>query len=228
MTTHPTIGTVAMGDNTSLRKPPELLTEEERKEILAEAELLWKDLQENKLGGFSDGNRTFYILHVLKWTIEKYGRRDVGLTWSKNELDTLSTRPAQEPVAWVIPGQDTARADGFLDAMAWQEGEFSRPLYAAPQPVLSQPEVKALEWNPFRAETPFGYYNIDDQTDRTAAELDGRAPFLLSGTRLDLSRHQSLDAAKAAAQADYKQRIRSALCPLSDIPAQAGEGSTDA
>lgn len=71
--------------------------------------------------------------------------------------------------------------------------------------------VKALEWNPFRADTPFGYYHIDDQTDRSSEELNGRPPFLLSGSRLDLTRHSTLEAAKAAAQADYEARIRSAL-----------------
>lgn len=37
-----------------------------------------------------------------------------------------------KPVAWVIPGDDTARGDGSIDAMAWAEGEFTRPLYAGP------------------------------------------------------------------------------------------------
>lgn len=36
-----------------------------------------------------------------------------------------------KPVAWVIPGQDNANDRGFLDAMAWQEGEFTTPLYPA-------------------------------------------------------------------------------------------------
>lgn len=79
--------------------------------------------------------------------------------------------------------------------------------------------VKPLQWNPFRAETPFGYYHIDDQTDRTADELKGRPPFLLSGSRIDLSRHETLEAARAAAQADYERRILSAL---------AAEGRNDA
>lgn len=35
------------------------------------------------------------------------------------------------PVAWVIPGDDNANANGFIDAMAWHEDEFSRPLYGA-------------------------------------------------------------------------------------------------
>jgi hypothetical protein len=44
-------------------------------------------------------------------------------------------RDAPEPVAWVIPGDDNARADGYLDAMAWREGEFTRPLFASPPDV---------------------------------------------------------------------------------------------
>lgn len=72
------------------RTPPELLTEDERKSLLKDAELLWKDLQDNNLGGYSDGNRPFYILHEFKRVIEKYGHRDVGLNWSKNDLDALS------------------------------------------------------------------------------------------------------------------------------------------
>ncbi len=54
----------------------------------------------------------------------------------------LAAQPAeaqQEPVAWVIPGNDNASAKGFIDAMAWQEGEFSRPLYAAPPAPAAVP-----------------------------------------------------------------------------------------
>lgn len=47
-----------------------------------------------------------------------------------NAVEALAImRREREPVAWVIPGDDNADARGFLDAMAWQEGEFSRPLY---------------------------------------------------------------------------------------------------
>jgi len=44
------------------------------------------------------------------------------------------------PFAWVIPGDDNARGDGFLDAMAWESGEFSLPLYRAAK------SIKAGEW----------------------------------------------------------------------------------
>jgi hypothetical protein len=71
------------------RPPPQLLALEEDRALLTDAEELWRDLQENQLGGFSDGNRPFYIAWQFKRIIEKYGQRDVGLTWSKEELDRL-------------------------------------------------------------------------------------------------------------------------------------------
>ncbi|QIG68204.1 hypothetical protein EVB56_013 [Rhizobium phage RHph_Y1_10] len=66
---------------------PHLLSKEEQSAMLKDAEMLWQDLQQNNLGGYSGGNRPFYILHEFKRIIEKYGNRDVGLTWSKNDLD---------------------------------------------------------------------------------------------------------------------------------------------
>ena len=71
------------------RKPPELLSADENRAMLADAEQLWSDLQGNQLGGFSYQNRPFYILHEFRRVIEKYGKRDTGLRWSKNDLDAL-------------------------------------------------------------------------------------------------------------------------------------------
>ncbi|MDI6026747.1 hypothetical protein QBK99_11150 [Corticibacterium sp. UT-5YL-CI-8] len=68
--------------------------------------------------------------------------------------------------------------------------------------------IKPLEWNPFRAETPFGYYRVDVQS---ADELKGKPPFLLSGSHVYMSRHQTLEAARSSAQTDYETRIRAAL-----------------
>ena len=34
-----------------------------------------------------------------------------------------------KPVAWVIPGDDNARPDGWLDAKCFKDGEFSLALY---------------------------------------------------------------------------------------------------
>ena len=58
-------------------------------------------------------------------------------------LDALDAAEAKmgEPVAWIIPGDDNERADGFIDAMVYQEGEFNRALYAAPpaaEPVIPE------------------------------------------------------------------------------------------
>jgi hypothetical protein len=75
------------------RPYPDLLSEDERKALLADAEWLWKRLEANDIGGFRGANRPFYILHAFKEVIEKYGRRDVGLSWSKNDLDAALTHP---------------------------------------------------------------------------------------------------------------------------------------
>lgn len=36
-----------------------------------------------------------------------------------------------KPYCWIIPGDDTARMDGFIDASLDRDGEFSKPLYDA-------------------------------------------------------------------------------------------------
>lgn len=71
---------------------PELLTQAEEEKMLAYAERLWADLQKNNLGGFSDGNRPFYILHDFRRIIEEFGHRDTGLQWSKDMLDAHPDR----------------------------------------------------------------------------------------------------------------------------------------
>lgn len=76
-----------------IRPYPELLSDLEKKLLLAKAEHLWERLQENQLGGFSNGNRPFYILHEFKEVIELFGNRDVGLSWSKNDLDNHPAPP---------------------------------------------------------------------------------------------------------------------------------------
>lgn len=56
-----------------------------------------------------------------------------------DSLDPELTDPAPageavEPVAWVIPGDDNANADGWIDCRADRWGEFTRPLYDRPAP----------------------------------------------------------------------------------------------
>lgn len=127
---------------------------------------------------------------------------------------------AAEPVAWVdeqelryleMVSGNKAWADFQRNIKVGGKKEGRSPLYAEPMKTGPSVAVKALEWNPYRAETPFGYYEINDQRDAPESELKGRPPFLLCGSRLDYSRHPTLEAARAAAQADYEARIRSAL-----------------
>jgi hypothetical protein len=55
---------------------------------------VWADLQADNLGGFSGINRPFWILYKFKTVIETFGRRDVGLSWSNDQLDAaLSPTP---------------------------------------------------------------------------------------------------------------------------------------
>lgn len=69
------------------RPYPQLLDADEQKALLARAEQLWTDLQANNIGGFAGPNRPFYIMHEFKRVIEQFGCRDVGLTWSNDDLD---------------------------------------------------------------------------------------------------------------------------------------------
>jgi hypothetical protein len=132
-----------------------------------------------------------------KSMVKPSARMKAFINWTKEH-------PATWPLGTVIfngkfkkffdPDTDTAW-------MGFQAGWNARKLDAISdiEPLI----IKRLEWNPYRAETPFGYYHIDDQTDRSEKELHGRPPFLLSGTRIDLQRFWSIEQAQAAAQAHF-------------------------
>jgi hypothetical protein len=66
---------------------PELLTKDECRALQVMAENLWDELQTNKLGGYSGVNRPFYITSCFREVIEKFGHRDTGYTWSKEQID---------------------------------------------------------------------------------------------------------------------------------------------
>lgn len=68
------------------RAYPRLLSEDEKKALLKKSEDLLNDLMGNKLGGYEGINRPFWIMSAFKEVIEEYGNRDVGLTWSYNDL----------------------------------------------------------------------------------------------------------------------------------------------
>lgn len=75
------------------RSYPQLLDSNEQRKLLKMAEDLWTDLQGNNLGEFSGMNRPFYILHEFKRVIEQFSDRDVGLNWSKDQLDNHPEKP---------------------------------------------------------------------------------------------------------------------------------------
>lgn len=243
--TRPTIGTVAMGDTEAEATINEHDVPPPPARIADAMELCdWS--------GCSIGNKEIlkaavqYLRHcdelhkAVGWVLENNGRLPMSLEEKLRSAfpDTsegtaaLSTRPAQEPVAWLRVARMTPITGEEYNSL-WltnEEDERGFPVYrdapcdpAAPQPVLSQPEVKAdvkvksLEWDEYGAAfSVFGTYGIA-KVHATKFRLS------FPGLEREAEKHPSLEAAKSAAQADYEQRILSALCPLSDIPAQAGE-----
>lgn len=109
-------------------------------------------------------------------------------------LAALSTRPAQEPVAakpdlsWLsnMTYDELETVVAFLTVE--QRDTLRKFIYAAPQPVLSQPEVNAL--------APVDVYKVL----KRASDNDRLSLDFISQLSRDIA----------------------ALCPLSDIPAQAG------
>tara|TARA_R110000851_G_scaffold20691_3_gene62419 strand:- start:418 stop:717 length:300 start_codon:yes stop_codon:yes gene_type:complete len=65
---------------------PKLLTEKEKSKLLKKSERLMTELLENNLGGYSGKNRPFWIMSAFKEVIEEFSERDVGLSWSFNDL----------------------------------------------------------------------------------------------------------------------------------------------
>lgn len=59
-------------------------------------------------------------------------------------ITTIAAQPPVEPYAWVVPGDDQSRPSGSIDAMAWREGEFTKPLYAQPQAAPAWEDLTAI------------------------------------------------------------------------------------
>lgn len=209
-------------------KAPELLTEEERKSLLKDAEMLWADLQKNNLGGLSDGNRPFHIMYEFKHVIERYGRRDVGLNWSTTALEALSRQGSAEPAT-----ETCERCQGNGEIVTdWDRYKDPRPGDVGDEAVAECPDcngeghvavppahrtpgdvaVKPLEWED-REEKRLG--GRTDKFWRAQTAFDWGYRVFLAYGRYNVQGlagdHTSLDEAKAAAQADYEARIRSAL-----------------
>lgn len=101
---------------------PQLLTDVENKALLQLSEAVWADLQKNELGGYSGGNRPFYLLWMFKTVIERYGYRDVGLTRSKNALDEAYERGKKDALAAIAPASaETLLRRASKQLWAWGE-----------------------------------------------------------------------------------------------------------
>jgi len=117
-----------------------------------------------------------------------------------------------------------------------------RAYLAATKPPLADVTVKALEWTKYPnkyapdafpgpfwdASTPFGRYNIDrqEQDPEIGAPITGEYWFVLTFSAQPCGTRGSLDEAQAAAQADYEQRIQSALASP-PMPGRGEEWSFD-
>lgn len=164
-----------------------------------------------------------------------------------DQIAALSTEGEAEPVAWPLPADkelppitDRGFAGQIMD-VAWphyggnhQTAEFWNDFgegvrfalhYASPPSAPAGVKVKPLEW---RMAKPDGE-NQTAYADSIVGEYTAFAFRSLSPTRhmvfgwqrrsADEGRAGSFDEAKAAAQADYDQRIRSSLQPDTQAPA---------
>lgn len=83
--------------------------------------------------------------------------------------------------------------------------------------------IKPLEWRGSVSECPFGEYSVERDFDDAVSE----APWCCWAVNESLGHFATLPDAKAAAQADYEQRIRSALVPVA-APVAAGSDEVPA
>jgi len=130
-----------------------------------------------------------------------------------------------EPVAWEVAEMlpsgsrrwQVVEHENHARMLAERLKADVRPLFAAPAPLPVA--VKELEWGADNcAETPFGSYTINDYgADDDKSEWQWTFHCYPYGDP-DETKHSTENAAKAAAQADYEARIRSAL----SSPAQTG------
>src|SRR5690242_6855105 len=70
---------------------------------------------------------------------------DAASKWFQDRHYRRLAAPDQKPVAWVIPTGDNVRDNGFIDCMAWEEGEFTKPLYPKPFPPPAAGWDQAIE-----------------------------------------------------------------------------------
>ncbi len=116
----------------------------------------------------------------------------------------------------------SAMNDSYISAYFQNKADF----HAIRTLPAVAPRVKALEWVErygngvikLKAESPFGAYHIDAHHEPCAKREDVRvtkALYILAGREMNGAlyhgREETLEAAQAAAQADYEARILAAL-----------------
>ena len=83
------------------------------------------------------------IIDSMGWSLDAQERGDMHRLIQA----VLAKLAQQEPVAWVIPGKDNADAKGWIDAKAWEEDEFTQPLYHHPSPQQADRQ-RVPQWRP--------------------------------------------------------------------------------
>lgn len=192
-------GSVAMGDSREAHTP-------------------WRafeDIQHGWWGIEVDGtNDAEPILYPIKISRERID----GLVDAHN---AALSRPAQEPVAWRyrMSGWGEEYWHYFTnEPRSKDDDEIWEPLYAAPQPAHGTsatergPDVKALEWVKSQNMADEPQWQTHGSALNYCITLKHR-PGIGEQFRLFETGgwFPTMDEAKAAAQADYEQRIRSAL-----------------
>ena len=167
-----------------------------------------------------DAKRAVEVLELMVEGLSITDFHYADLT-EKDAADAIAALKAQgEPALWLVRWQDSRIEEDFeqityTEAEAIERAEDAAqhsfqpptitPLYTAPQPIQPAMRPKRLEWNSrddVWFASPMAWvddYIIYEQDGLW--ELDG------------ISSHDSLDEAKAAAQADFERQVMSCLEP---------------
>jgi len=71
------------------------------------------------------GTERYDLKRISDWYVHADEYAVLADKCARLEADVLHLQPA----AFVLPGDYDVRGDGWIDAKAWQDGEFSKPLY---------------------------------------------------------------------------------------------------
>ena len=158
------------------------------------------------------------------WHYSKIGTPDGDAEWRKKQDQYLkqaraaleAALSAAEPVAEIVSAHGDPEAFGERELVARadiQKFPYGTKLYATPPaPFVA---VKALEWSTPHPTTTYPEWRalglgFEAVIDKSKPTRYGKFPLRING-RHTAEKFNTLEAAKAFAQADYEARIRSAL-----------------